>query len=309
LTDQGVIARKDLDGEGPKAAGPIPAMQTQPQGAVFDFVLKKGFFKQRPPVRGKGALLKMQKIKADAAPAAINIGNWRDGGDAFAQSFSPLIVKLLEAMQAKAPAPTLPPPAAASTPTGKGNAKAELRSWMQDALDNAIRQYQADRATSYADLSLAVKKNAAGAKKKAKEIYGRNAIARALGVRSAAMVSKSPAWVAIAEDLGLTLNRGRRTGTRHTQRPGRVGHEIAVENKSAAPQEGADNAPAEQQLETAERQETIRRINAMARAGRTAKEKADNQKAADALIQKLQRDECTDDEARQVVDMVLNREE
>jgi hypothetical protein len=40
-------------------------------------------------------------------------------------------------------------------------------------------------------------------------------------------------------------------------------------------------------LESAERQETIRRINAMARAGRTAKEKADNEKAADDLIQRL----------------------
>jgi hypothetical protein len=75
---------------------------------------------------------------------------------------------------------------------------------------------------------------------------------------------------------------------------------------SARPTEGADNAPAEEQLETAERQETIRRINAMARAGRSVKEKAANQQAANELIQKLQRGECTDDQARQVVEMALN---
>jgi len=62
-------------------------------------------------------------------------------------------------------------------------------------------------------------------------------------------------------------------------------------------------------LETAERQETIRQIKHLARAGRTDKEKADNQRAADELIQRLQREECTDDEARQVVEMVLNRDE
>ncbi|MCL2646271.1 MAG: hypothetical protein FWD61_04590 [Phycisphaerales bacterium] len=103
------------------------------------------------------------------------------------------------------------------------------------------------------------------------------------------------------------MNRTRRTqGTRHTQRPGKIGHDIAVEEKSATPEAGADNAPAEQKLETAERQETIRQINKMARVGKTAKERAEHEKAADALIQKLQRGECTDDQARQVAEMSIN---
>ena len=150
-------------------------------------------------------------------------------------------------------------------------------------MDNEIRKYKADRAASYAELCEAVKRNQPGAKKKAAEIYGRNAIARALGVKSTAMVSKSPAWIAIAGELGLSLNRSRRTqGTRHTQKPGKIGHDIAVEEKSMTPEAGADNAPAEQVLETAERQETIRLINKMARTGKNAREKADNQSVRSA---------------------------
>jgi len=185
--------------------------------------------------------------------------------------------------------------------------KSELQSWTQTDLDNAIRQYKAERAGAYADLCEAVRKGSAAAKKRAKEVYGRNAIARALGVKSKAMVSKSQAWLAIAGELGFPLNRSRRTqGTRHTQRPGRVGHDIAVEEKSATPKTGADNAPAEQKLETAERQETIRQINKMARVGKTAKERAEHEKAADELIQKLQRGECTDERARKVAEMAMN---
>ena len=71
---------------------------------------------------GIGTLVRMDKIKADAAPAAVNIGNWREGGDAFAQAFGPVIVKMFEAMQAQAqaPAPALPAPATpAPAPKGK----------------------------------------------------------------------------------------------------------------------------------------------------------------------------------------------
>ncbi|MCD6365472.1 MAG: hypothetical protein J7M14_06310 [Planctomycetes bacterium] len=77
LTDQGVIARKDLDGTGPQGAD----MRPLPQGTVFDFVLKKDFFKRRAPVRGKGALVKMDKTKADAAPDAVSTGNRGAGVD------------------------------------------------------------------------------------------------------------------------------------------------------------------------------------------------------------------------------------
>jgi len=206
-----------------------------------------------------------------------------------------------------APSPVPAPPSTSTSTQPPTDSKSELQSWTQTDLDNAIRQYKAERAGAYADLCEAVRKGSAAAKKRAKEVYGRNAIARALGVKSKTMVSKSQAWLAIAGELNFPLNRSRRTqGTRYTQRSGKIGHEIAVEEKSATPETGADNAPAEQKLETAERQETIRRINAMVRAGKTAKKRAENEKAAEALIQTLQRGECTDDQARQVAEMSIN---
>jgi hypothetical protein len=126
-------------------------------------------------------------------------------------------------------------PAAAASGAGdrvKKMAKADLRAWTQDDLDKAIREYKAQRAASYAGLRDGSKRNSPAAKKAAKEVYGRNAIARALGVKSRSMVSKSPAWIAIAQDLGLELHRGLVTGTRRTAKPGKIGLDMAVEQKS-----------------------------------------------------------------------------
>jgi hypothetical protein len=107
LTDQGQIARQDI--------------QKGEQKTVFDFVLKRGFFDGRPrmmpdgrvtrrePVRGKGSLVKMDKTTADAAPAAVNIGNWGEGGDAFAQAFGPMLAKAFEGLQAQEDAKAEPP--------------------------------------------------------------------------------------------------------------------------------------------------------------------------------------------------------
>jgi hypothetical protein len=192
----------------------------------------------------------------------------------------------------------------AKTPT---SGVPELRPWTQKDLDNAIRQYKADRAARYADLCEAVKNGKPGAEKQAKKAFGRNAIARALGVKSKAMVSKSPVWVAIAQELVLPMNRNRLAqGTRHTQKPGKVGLEQAVDEKSAKLPERSDNLPAEEPMETAERQETIRRINKLAIAGKTANERTSNQHSADELFGKLQRGEYSDDQVRQIIEMVLN---
>src|SRR5262249_38830441 len=62
-------------------------------------------------------------------------------------------------------------------------------------------------------------------KEAARRLFGRNAIARALGVKAKAMVSKSPVWREIAEELDLG---GRKAGA--ARRPSRrVGLEIALE--------------------------------------------------------------------------------
>ena len=100
LTADGIRAREDLETDA---------------ATVFDFVLKRGFFdgwsrlspdgriSQRLPVRGKGALEKMELVKADApGPAGVSIANWGEGGKAFADAFAGLFA----AMQAKAILPT-----------------------------------------------------------------------------------------------------------------------------------------------------------------------------------------------------------
>jgi hypothetical protein len=211
---------------------------------------------------------------------------------------------LRRAERQRRPAGEATTPAAAAGPrqalAAKG--KAETRPWTQRGLDEAIRQYKAQRGRNYVDLCEAVKAGNAGARKKAQEVYGRNAIARALRVKSKAMVSKSPAWVAIAAELELPLRRNRGAmGTRHTRRPGKVGHDIAIEEKSAQPAEGASNAPADQPLETAERQETYRYLNHLSASGRSAEERRSNKAGAGEMLKELRRGEKTDGEVREVV--------
>lgn len=101
LTAEGIQARQDVD------AGQLKM--------VLDFVLKRGFFDGSPrlrpdgritrrgPVRGKGALEKMELVRADspgAGPTAVSIANWPDGGKALADA----LAKVFTAMQAKIPA-------------------------------------------------------------------------------------------------------------------------------------------------------------------------------------------------------------
>ncbi|HPM22942.1 MAG TPA: hypothetical protein PLP66_03495 [Phycisphaerae bacterium] len=120
LTDQGALARADLDGGHAERA--------------LDFVLRRGFFdgqprlilepgrervSQREPVRGCGQLVTMRKVPADTlAVPALNIGNWKEGADAFAAAFEPVVKAVFEAKAASeglvVPDKT---PAAPSAPT------------------------------------------------------------------------------------------------------------------------------------------------------------------------------------------------
>jgi hypothetical protein len=184
--------------------------------------------------------------------------------------------------------------------------KANRRSWTQTVLDDAIYEYKAKRAKSYDGLVAAVKAGKAGAKKKAQKLYGRNAIARALGVKSRSMVSKSRAWVAIAKELGFELQRHRASGTRRTVKPGRIGLNMADEEQSQSPIGGADNVPADVQMETTERQETIRQINRLVTSAKNQNDKERRMQDADAIFKKLQQDEITDEDARAIVDLTLN---
>ena len=107
LTDQGALARADLDGDNPHVA--------------LDFVLRRGFFdgqphlilepgcervSQRESVRGYGQLVTMRKVQADASPPAVNIGNWKEGADALAAAFEAVVKAAFEAKAAAEGRPT-----------------------------------------------------------------------------------------------------------------------------------------------------------------------------------------------------------
>jgi len=125
---------------------------------------------------------------------------------------------------------------------------APKRSWTQPDLDDAIREYKAKRAGPYSDLVEGVRRKQPGAMKSARELFGRNAIVRALGVRSPAMVSKSAVWQQIADDLGLRgrVKKGRRPEGQ------RIAMGIALEEAAVA---AGDTA-----VDQAIRRETVRLI-------------------------------------------------
>jgi hypothetical protein len=102
------------------------------------------------------------------------------------------------------------------------------RSRTQVDLDEAIREYKAERASTYYDLVDGVRRGTSGATKSARDLFGRNAIVRALGVTSAAMVSKSAVWQAIADELELR-GPSRSTSRRPAQR---IGLDIAIEDQA-----------------------------------------------------------------------------
>ncbi len=53
-----------------------------------------GRITQRKPVRGTGALVRMRKVKVDAAvTGTVNVGNWGEGADAFAKAFGGMLAK------------------------------------------------------------------------------------------------------------------------------------------------------------------------------------------------------------------------
>lgn len=109
------------------------------------------------------------------------------------------------------------------------------KSWTQDELDEAIRGY----IQKHVDIRNQLRDTICGgdseerreAVQKARTLFGRNSMAKALGVKSQAMISKSVAWRALAAVLGLQGSRGPK-GTRNTRPRGRVGMDIAVEHAS-----------------------------------------------------------------------------
>ena len=108
---------------------------------------------------------------------------------------------------------------------------APARSWTQGKLDAAIRQYVAHRATALKSLTEAVQSNRKGAVDSARKMFGRNEIARALGVKAPAMVTNSEAWQEIADDLHLRPRPGEHRGLKRTAK---IGFDKALDDKADA---------------------------------------------------------------------------
>lgn len=157
------------------------------------------------------------------------------------------------------------------------------RSWTQVDLDNAIREYKAKRVPQYSDLVEGVRQQKPGAKKAAQQLFGRNALARALRVKAFAMVSKSEPWQEIATELQLPRGRKKRP---HLNRSKRIGLTIAEEKKAS---DESGRAPV---LDELVHKETI----ALLQGSLPPKE-------AEEAIGKLERGEMTDEGARELIDL------
>lgn len=166
--------------------------------------------------------------------------------------------------------------AKSSRPRGNKSGVVEKKSFTQGELNTAIEQYKINKASSYDQLCENVRKGKKGAIKAARKMFGRNAVAKELGVKAPAMVSKSPVWQKIAVDLDLP--RKANQGASRT----RVGAEIGFEE---AAQEAGD---------LTEKQVINNETQRLLRANLSAEH-------AEATIEKLQRGKMTDEQAREML--------
>lgn len=160
--------------------------------------------------------------------------------------------------------------------TKKRRRRAETpkRTWRQPELDNAILGFKADMGDKYVDLKERIENGDPEAVKEAREVFGRNAIARSLGVRSPAMVSKSRIWQTIREELALHSDP--------RLQKNRVGFEIAQEESALATSKSPQDIAMER--------ETIEQIK-----------ESMPEDCAEPTIEKLQRGDITVDEAEGIL--------
>ena len=121
----------------------------------------------------------------------------------------------------------------ADTTKGRSKAAAKLplndmpkTGWTEDSVNVAIRKYKSERSKSYDEMVKGVREGLKGASDAARKMFGRNEIARRLGM-SKGSVSKSEAWRAVAEELNLSPDKG--TSLRSYKR---VGFDYAIEKKA-----------------------------------------------------------------------------
>ena len=167
----------------------------------------------------------------------------------------------------------------------EGSKTGPRRSWTQRDLDQAVWQYKAARADTYSKMAQDIKAGRKGAKATAESLFGRKAIVEAMRVRCPSMVSKSPPWREMADELGL--RRG----------PGAVARMKTPDfDMILATTNGSGNDP---QDEVA-RRETIRSITRklVGNEHRTARE---------AILTQLETGKITDEKALEAVDICLEQ--
>ena len=130
LTDQGILARGELDG----------TKHVMGSDATFDFIFKRGFFGPgywsrlaasnprrldraiveeqsrstgqdwtnlpRPPLPGSGLLVEIRKVEEPAVPQAVKLTNWGEGADAFAAAFEKAFLAMSKANGGAGASPT-----------------------------------------------------------------------------------------------------------------------------------------------------------------------------------------------------------
>jgi hypothetical protein len=158
-----------------------------------------------------------------------------------------------------------------------------LRSWTQPDLDAAIYKYVAERGASYKSLRDAVERNQKGAVEAAREMFGRNVVAAALGVKAKAMVSKSPAWREVAGTLRLGADGLRRLN--HTMT---TGYGYALDEKAAT-----SGDPVADEVE---RRDAIRFVRKKLKKG----------EKADAIVAGLENGDISPEQAEEMVKLVLD---
>jgi hypothetical protein len=152
------------------------------------------------------------------------------------------------------------------------------RTWTQAELDAAIRA----EIETHANLIADVRKGDADAKQKAKSLFGRNALADRLGLKSGSrnMVSASAPWRELADAIGLK---------RKSLKGSRIGLEIALEKTA-----DADNGS---EAGKAIRRETVAMIEGAIKSVKSKGEKA----GLVDLLEKFNLGEVLDERARQIV--------
>jgi DNA-binding NtrC family response regulator len=160
----------------------------------------------------------------------------------------------------------------AATEGGSGQSEMEAQDadggdqrpfWTKDEVFKAVSEYRSKHAREYKQFRGALGDPGATerakdrVRAKARRVFGRNAIVKALQVRTPSYVGDSPAWKAMAAELGFELQRTKLRGTARTAKGGRLGFEKAVEEWSASRSAGTDHQRPEESLAGEENEKAI----------------------------------------------------